>query len=138
MFQVGRGVGRARIHVTATGTRGPWVALLVIVGIGVGLVAGARSCAGQGIGIFLRHDRLAEYSAGAGLNLLSRGPWVAQGWRQAPVRFVGVQLTSYAYERLFDYNGFSWSDYRQRLYGYLVTETLIEGARLLFHHARAP
>jgi len=87
----------------------------------------------QGVGLFLKHDRLAEYSAGAGLNLLSRGPWIAKPFRAAPIRFVGVQLTSYAYERLFDYNGFSWSDYRQRLYGYLVTETVIELGRLAFH-----
>jgi hypothetical protein len=99
------------------------------------LLGGVAVCAqGQGIGIFLRHDRLAEYTAGAGLNALARGPWVAKGWRRAPIRFVGVQLTSYAYERLFDYNGFSWSDYRQRLYGYLVTETVIELARLALHH----
>ncbi len=93
-------------------------------------------CRGQGIGIFLRHDRLAEYSAGAGLNLLSRGPWIAKGWRHPVLRFAGVQLTSYAYERLFDYNGFAWSDYRQRLYGYLVTEAVIEGARWVLHHGR--
>jgi hypothetical protein len=90
----------------------------------------------QGVGLFLQHDRLAEYAGGAGLNLLSRGPWIARGWRRAPIRFVGVQLTSYAYERLFDYRGFSWSDYRQRLYGYLVTETVIELGRLTFHHRR--
>lgn len=92
----------------------------------IALCLAAAPARAQGIGIFLQHDRLAEYSAGAGLNLLSRGPWIAKGWRAAPVRFIGVQLTSYAYERLFDYNGFSWSDYRQRLYGYLVTETAIE------------
>lgn len=90
----------------------------------------------QGIGLFLRHDRLAEYSAGAGLNLLSRGPWISKGWRRPVVRFIGVQATSYAYERLFDYNGFNWSDYRQRLYGYLVTETVIELGVLLFHHKK--
>ena len=77
------------------------------------LTAAPTICRGQGIGIFLRHDRLAEYGAGAGLNVLSRGPWIAKGWRRVPIRFVGVQLTSYAYERLFDYAGFSWSDYRQ-------------------------
>lgn len=116
-----------------------WVLPGIIVG---GLLLAAlipRACAAQGIGFFLRHDRASEYTAGAGLNLLSRGPWIAKGWRHAPIRFVGVQLTSYAYERLFDYAGFSGSDYRQRLYGYLLTETVIELGRLVLHHpARAP
>ena len=98
----------------------------------LGLCLAARPAHSQGIGLFLKHDRLAEYSAGFGLNVLSRGPWIAKGWRTPVIRFVGVQLTSYAYERAFDYNGFSWSDYRQRLYGYLVTEAVIEiGRRLL-------
>jgi hypothetical protein len=97
-------------------------------------IAGPRWSPAQGVGLFLQHDKLAEYSAGAGLNLLSRGPWIATGWRRAPIRFVGVQATSYAYERLFDYGGFNWSDYRQRLYGYLITETVIELGRLALHH----
>lgn len=105
---------------------------LGLAGLTLGLVAQVACC--QGVGIFLRHDQLAEYGAGAGLNLLSRGPWIAAAWRVAPVRFVGVQLTSLAYERLFDYGGFNWSDYRQRLYGYLVAETVLELGRLAFSH----
>lgn len=108
-----------------------WVWRIFVALVAALLFTHPRPLHGQGIGIFLQHDRLAEYSAGTGLNLLSRGPWIAKPFRAAPIRFVGVQLTSYAYERLFDYNGFSWSDYRQRLYGYLVAETTIELGRLL-------
>ncbi len=97
----------------------------------IGMCLAARPAHGQGIGIFLQHDKLAEYSAGLGLNVLSRGPWIAKSWRKPVIRFVGVQATSYAYERLFDYNGFSWSDYRQRLYGYLATEVAIELFRVV-------
>lgn len=100
-----------------------WQLLVVLTGLLLGI---ANIGSTQGIGIFLHHDRAAEYTAGAGLNLLSRGPWIAKGWRSIPVRFIMTQTTSLAYERLFDYNGFNWSDYRQRLYGYLVTETGIE------------
>jgi len=100
-----------------------WQLLVVLIGILLGINNLAQA---QGIGVFLRHDRVAEYTAGAGLNLFSRGPWIDKGWRTIPVRFVMTQVTSLAYERLFDYNGFSWSDYRQRLYGYLATEVGIE------------
>jgi len=104
--------------------------------VGLMLVMGASATSAQGVGIFLHHDRLAEYGAGFGLNVLSRGPWIAKGFRKPVIRFVGVQITSYAYERLFDYNGFSWNDYRQRLYGYLVTETVIEGGRWIWRQIR--
>ncbi len=96
-------------------------------------IMGANPAHGQGVKFFLTHDRTAEYVAGAGLNLLSRGPWIDKNWRRPVVRFIGAQVTSLAYERFFDYNGFNWSDYRQRLYGYLFAEVSIVLVRSVVH-----
>jgi len=98
--------------------------------LGALLLAPAAAPA-QGVWPFLHQDKVAEYGGGAALNLLSRGPWIAQGWRRPVVRFVGVQAVSFAYEKVLDWNGFSWHDVRERAYGYLIAEGLIEGVRYL-------
>lgn len=98
----------------------------------VALILVPRAVPAQGLGIFQSNDKVAEYGSGAALNLLSRGPWVAKDWRHPVLRFVGVQATSLAYEKLLDWNGFSWHDVRERTYGYLIAEGVIEGARALY------
>jgi hypothetical protein len=97
------------------------------------LVLGASPLAAQGVGPFLRQDKVAEYGGGAALNLLSRGPWIAKPWRHPILRFVGVQAVSLTYEKLLDWNGFNANDVRERAYGYLIMEGVITLGHWLVH-----
>lgn len=99
----------------------------------VALILTAAPCSAQGVGPFLRQDKVAEYGGGGALNLISRGPWVEEGWRRPVVRFLGVQAVSLTYEKLLDWNGFSWQDVRERAYGYLIMEGVVDVGRLIFH-----
>lgn len=106
-----------------------WAVLLA--GALLGLIAQVGTC--QGIGIFLRHDRVIEYGAGAGLDVIARGPWIAKGfWRHPIVRVAGTTAISFAYEKLLDYNGWNANDFRQREWGLITAEVLIDGGRLLW------
>lgn len=66
-----------------------------------------------------------EWIAGAGLNLISRGPWMAKGWRKPVVRLIWTTAASAFYERVIDWHGWENRDFLPRLGGYIVTEAII-------------
>jgi len=104
---------------------------LLLAGALLGAIA--QLGAAQGIGPFLHSDKVSEYGGGAALNLIARGPWGAKPWRRPVVRFLEVQAISLTYEKLLDWNGFQSRDVRERMYGYLIAEGVIELGRLVIH-----
>jgi len=72
-----------------------------------------------------------ELVTGASANALLRGPWMSSAWRRPLPRLAVFTLGSFMYERYFDSSGWEWSDFNQRLAGYLATEAIVTGVRWL-------
>jgi len=72
-----------------------------------------------------------ELVTGASANVLLRGPWMSSAWRRPLPRLAIFTLGSFAYERYFDRAGWEWTDFNQRLAGYLATEVILEGVHWL-------
>lgn len=73
-----------------------------------------------------------EYVAGAGLNIVLRGPWIDSNWRKPVPRFLLSQGISFGYEILLDSQTWNaqghkpWKDIGQRVVGYVLTEAVVE------------
>jgi hypothetical protein len=78
-----------------------------------------------------------EIAAGSGADLLARGPWIAQTWRQSFGRRLAISLSlSLVYEYVVEplnhqTNAARWEDVVQRATGTLLTEGVV---RLLTRH----
>jgi hypothetical protein len=72
-----------------------------------------------------------ELVTGASANVLLRGPWMNSAWRRPLPRLAVFALGSFAYERYFDRSGWEWTDFNQRLAGYLATDVLLAGVQWL-------
>lgn len=67
-----------------------------------------------------------ELAAGAGQDLLVRGPWIAESWRNHLIgRLTLCFATSVLYEKAIDQNGWSWQDVEQRAVGTVATELIL-------------
>lgn len=135
--------------------RRPWAALLVTIGIGAALVAGARACHGQGLDpdrCFSCRDAAYHAAAGGALDLAVRSGFVATSWRASPVRRVALVLVvGAAYEGVETFAAWENGQLGQRGYGFglkdltcdlagaVATEVLVAiGRKVFLHHARAP
>jgi hypothetical protein len=92
------------------------------------LLGGAAPAAAQCCRVSFPGDELVT---GASANVLLRGPWMNSAWRRPLPRLAVFTLGSFVYERYFDQSGWEWTDFNQRLAGYLATEVMLEGVRWL-------